>query len=292
MRFINEVSAILKNEIHQKNVEFIKGEFLELLNGKYKNCSYKVRNIVITDNLKAIIQKYNYDDLNENANAIICRIGELNDIVVNYNNCILENNILRYEIKCYFCHELQHVRDRIKYDNFIVKYCNEHDVSHNQKVIGKMIFKEFNAQFQAQSYSPIFWDFNKYSLETNVQKYRVLFVDIEEKIKKINNLQMARENLEEIAMDVLNFTRNLMYDMSISFGSNAADNKREQGEKFINIVIEGIDDGVDEILNSFIKGYNEKISNNKELIIYSLKNSLVVYNFINDIFKKQLEKLD
>ena len=294
MKFANEVSVISELEIHRKNVDLIQKEFLKLLNVKYKSCANKVRNIVITDNLKSTMERYNYNNLNEKATATTSRIGELNDIIVNYNNCIsyIEGNyLLRSEVKCCLCHELQHVRDRIKYDEFIVNYCEEQNISYNQKIIGEMIFREFNAQFQGQSYSPILWEFNKYSLESNVQKYHVMFINIDEEIKKLNNLEMVQEKLEEIATEVLNFTRNLMYDMSISFGSNAADNRTEQGKKFINIVIEGINDGIDEILNNFIKGFNERISNNKELIIYSLENSLVVYNFINDIFKKIIKEI-
>ena len=75
MKFANEVSVISELEIHRKNVDLIQKEFLKLLNVKYKSCANKVRNIVITDNLKSTMERYNYNNLNEKATATTSRIG-------------------------------------------------------------------------------------------------------------------------------------------------------------------------------------------------------------------------
>ena len=65
-----------------------------------------------------------------------------------------------------------------------------------------------------------------------------------------------------------------------------------EDKKYVNITIQGIDDGIDEILNNFTIDFNVNILDNKALIEYSIKHSMMVHDFINEIYKDKCKRLN
>lgn len=295
MEIIEEMCGVIGElAIQNKNIDSIKKVIFKLIRTKYKSCEYRIQKVIITDDVNWISEKYGFNDLNPEASATACK-GEYGcDIVINYRKCIMNeegNYALQYYIENVICHELQHIRDRIKYDEFINEYCISKNISELSKNIGEMFFKEYNAQFQAQSYCQIIWEYNKYSLESTIEDACIELAEIKKDIKvvkmtKDENLMKDRFNM--LGQRVYDFTRAVMYKLALACGNNVADVKRERGYKCITISIIGIDNELDMLINDFLKGFNQKIKDNIQLIEYALENSLVIHNYINELFLKEI----
>lgn len=298
MRIIEELSFNEHIEEHRKIILKIRQEIHILLDSKFLSCSESIRNIIITDNLEKTEFAHGYKNLKKDAQATLVKVRRgLYDVVVNYyNNIICESDntlFLKMEIKNALCHEFQHIRDHKKYDKFIKEYVYENNISENVKIIGERIFFEFNASYQAQRYFQLIWEYNKYAIDTNTKKFNCRIDEIKGMINDldIENLDVAKEKVEKLNIACLEFVKDLMYDFSLSFGTNAADNKMNRNEKSIDIKVSGIDKEIDTILNSFILGFNNIIDDNKGLIKYSLNHCMDMFECINSIFKKKISTL-
>ena len=296
MTIINEVLNQAHREQHEKNICLIKKEIEIISRGFFGDCMDFVRNIIITDNLCYTMRIHRFSDLNENANAIAHKFGEGYDIIVNYNNVIFESErgyFLRAEIGNYLFHEFQHVRDNKKHNEHIEQYVQSNNIQENNAIIGEMIFKEFNASYKAQMYNQIIWIFNKYDLDSCIEKHSNLLKKIKEKINNfyLEETEECKQNYLDIATDVLEYTRSIMYSISLACGTNAADNQITYGRKYIDIIIEGIDIQVDCILNDFINGLNAVISDEERIWRYTLNSGMCVFECINKIFKRRLQEL-
>lgn len=295
MEIITEIKDVSD---HLNNINHIEKEIKLLLGGKYRVCDCFIRHIIITDNLEKTISKYGYNTLNRFARGTTVRTHKsMYDIVINYyNNCFrsFDNGwVLNADIKNTLCHEFQHVKDHKEYDDYIDSYVKENQVSDNSERIARNFFYEFNAAYHAQMYFQVMWENNYYWIDTNTKKYHDKIREIKDVINKfdIKDISKAKRKADRLAQLMINFTNDLIYDFAISFGTNAGDNMINYGRKEITIEIGGIDKDIDAVLNNYIAKINYVINDNKDIIQYSFKHCMDIFECINEIFKHKIAAL-
>ena len=165
------------------------------------------------------------------------------------------------DIRNYLFHEYQHILDHKQYDSFITNYANEKHINEIKMIVKQSYFFEFNASYSAQKfYSRKGWMFD-------VKRFREQFIQIKSSIDAltIDNIQQVKQ----LNDDGFYFSKEVMYDLAIVSGANAADNEMEQGKKCIVLSVNGISSEIDKLLNRFIDGINDNINDNENIIKYS-----------------------
>ncbi len=296
MKIINDVLTKDRCSDHDKNMEQITSEINKLLFSKFNNCTPLIQKIIISDNIDRLNNTLKYN-INPEARGTVHRLTNGFAIIFNYNKLIFIEEgryCLDIIVNNIIYHELCHVRDFIKYDELIDKLALELKLKEFDKYLGKQIFLEFNAQYRAQLYEPIIWECNAYSLDTNIDKYHNMYEGIIKCINElnINDLYEFEKRVKLLSEDISYFSSKIMYDFSLSFGSNAADNKKNTGKKFIDIKIKGINSDIDKLLNSFIEGFNEVINDNKSILNYSFNKGTSIFYWMLEIYNNKSEVLD
>ncbi len=284
----NLVNHKLDNLI-DKNIELLTKEVNFIGNTIFSDYLENLQDVILTDEVLLVGEKLDVQ-LNEEANGTLAKLkNNKYCIVLNYNRIVLDNGKLDLYVKNIIYHEFQHLKDA-HYDSFFTRTTNSIK-EENERIIGMMFFKEFNASYRAQLYEPIVWRTNYYGVADFIDWCKDNIYNIRTEINEYKNIFQIRSDLERMVEQVQNFNRAVMYKLALACGANCGDNVIKSGEKRITLLINGIDWEIDEYINSYINGLNEALDDDKKIICYAADNCMGIYDILNKFFIKKINAL-
>jgi len=280
---IDEVYFQDNKKQHEKNISAIKKE-IENLQKDFLCCLDLIENVVITNDIENTIKKHGYVEMSKGFYAATHKVRNKYDIIIRYDNLHFnKDGAVLVDIRNYLFHEFQHIFDHKQYDSFIKNYANEKRIDEIKMTAKQSYFFEFNASYCSQKfYSIKGWKFD-------TKRFGEQFNQIKANIAAltIGNVQYVKQ----LNDDAFYFSKEIMYDLAIVSGANAADNEIEQGKKYIMLSVSGINSEIDKLLNRFLDGINDNINDNVNIIKYLTENGLCVFDYICSILKEKLKDL-
>ena len=281
---IDEVSFKENKGQHENNISAIKREIENLQENEFLCCLDLLENVVITNDVEYTIQKHGYIEISQGCYAATHKMGDKYDIIVRYDNLHFnDNGAVLADVRNYLFHEFQHIFDHRQYDSFIKNYANENNIDERKMTAKQCYFFEFNASYSAQKF------YSRKGWKIDTQRFREQFIQIKTGIDALtlDNVQCAKQLNE----DAFYFSQEVMYDLAIVSGANAADNEMEQGKKLVMFSVNGINSEIDKLLDKFLEGINDNISDNENLIKYLAENGLCIFDYICGLLKEKLNIL-
>lgn len=200
MIIVNDVLCKKHKLEHDNNVREIVSLIKSFTKNQFKDCCNFINRIVISDDIKRVNNEYGYD-INIYSQGTVHKTSEGYDIVFNYNKLITVESghcYLVSHFKTFIYHEFCHIKDHYRYDDIIIIESSKYNEL--EKFIGKNFFLEFIAQYEAQLYEPLVWDYNKYELGTNTLKFHKMHENIINQIAALtnHNLNNLKSNIIQL----------------------------------------------------------------------------------------------
>ena len=284
MLIIEEVSFQNDKDQHENNIVAIRKEIDYLQKKEFLSCADLLRNVVITNDLESTIQKHGYFEMSKGFYAATHKMEDKYDIIIKYDNLHFNNeNAILADIRNYLFHEFQHILDHKNYDLFIQRCAEDKQIEEKRMTAKQSFFFEFNAAYSAQKY------YSRRGWMFDTERFAKHFVQIKSDLDMLtlDNVQRVTQLNDEAFF----FSKEVMYDLAIVSGANAADNEIVKGKKQIDISVSGINSEIDEVLNGFLDGINRNILNNENIINYLTEQGLCVFDYICDLLRAKLKDL-
>lgn len=215
-------------EMHESNVKNIKCITEKLLGEMTKDVADKIIEIYITDKFREKCNEHNGIVSKDVAGTII-PIQDKFLFILNYEKCVIydkENPVLCDIVEHVILHELIHVESNIYKKKKAMDYLTVLEVADMDQRMIYMMYDEFIAEYNAQKRYPILWSYNRYSIDTFIDKINVKHSNINNKLDLLHGKSVIshQQECKDLSLDVMQMLHTICYDISIMVARCLADN--------------------------------------------------------------------